>query len=813
MPENYSGLTSKEAEKKLQEFGPNVLPEKPPPSDLAILVSQVKNPLVYVLFAAGTVTLLLQHFADTLLIFSDVFLNSILGFFQERKADKALYALRKLVHPKAKVVRDGEIRTIDVEEVVPDDTCVITQGDKIPADGEVIFANRLFVNEAILTGESVSLAKKENDKLFMGTIVTSGQGKALIKTTGANTEIGKIALSIQKPEEETPLREQLTIFSKQLSILVGILILVVFFIGLATGRGIVEIVVTSIALAVSAIPEGLLVALTVVLAIGMQRILRRRGLVRNLVSAETLGGVTTICIDKTGTLTEGHMRVVDAIGNEENLTLQAIAYEWASEKIPNSKFQIPNLKKRHERLDSIPFTSENRFFASLNKWEPKNNMLFVNGAPEFLLEWSNLSKNQKSNIKDQIEILTSEGKRLVGMARKKVSIEKSKLEVEDIKKNLEWLGMLALTDPVRDGVESALEKTKLAGIKLLVITGDYPQTAISVMRILGIEPDTDSVFLGSDLEKMTSGDLSQKLSKLTHSGLFARTTPNQKYKIVDALKKNGEVVAMMGDGVNDAPALKDADIGIVVGEASDVAKESSDLVLLDSNFATIIAAIEEGRGIFDNIRKIILYLMSDAFEEIVAVTGSIIVGVILRIPLPLPVSAAQILWINLVSDGFPDLALTLDPKVRGIMKKKPRAPSERIVTKWMKALIAIVSLVGGIIALVLFIYFYRKTGDLSLARSIAFATLGTNSLVYVFSIRTLRDSFWEENPFDNVWLDLAVVSGLLFQIAPFYITPLRQFLGLVPLSLMHWLIIFSVSILMFIIIEVSKEIFRIEHIE
>src|SRR3989344_4157390 len=272
------GLSSNDAKEKLKKFGPNVLPEKPPPSDLTILISQVKNPLVYVLFAAGTVTLLLQHFADTLLIFSDVFLNSILGFFQERKADKALYALRKLVHPKAKVIRDGEIRTIDVEEVVPGDTCVITQGDKIPADGEIIFANRLFVNEAILTGESVPVEKKTKGKLFMGTIITSGQGRLVVDNTGAKTEMGKIALSIQKPEEATPLREQLTIFSKQLSILVGILILVVFFICLATGRGIVEIVVTSIALAVSAIPEGLLVALTVVLAIGMQRILRRRGL-------------------------------------------------------------------------------------------------------------------------------------------------------------------------------------------------------------------------------------------------------------------------------------------------------------------------------------------------------------------------------------------------------------------------------------------------------------------------------------------------------------------------------------------------------
>jgi Ca2+-transporting ATPase len=351
-------------------------------------------------------------------------------------------------------------------------------------------------------------------------------------------------------------------------------------------------------------------------------------------------------------------------------------------------------------------------------------------------------------------------------------------------------------------VKEALEKTKVAGIKLIVITGDYPQTAVSVMKQLGIHICSECLMLGEGLAKLKTSTLSRKLKGKHALNLFARTTPQQKLKIVDALKKNNEVVAMMGDGVNDAPALKKADIGIVVGEASDVAKESADLVLLDSSFATIVAAIEEGRGIFDNVRKIILYLMSDSFEEIFAVVGTIILG------LPLPVTAAQILWINLVSDGFPDMALTIDPKRQGIMTDAPRSTNERLVSSWMRYLILIVSVAGGIMALSIFIYFYKTTQDITLARSIAFATLGVNSLVYVFSVRTLTEPFWRQNPFENIWLNVSVVAGFLLQFLPFSTSGLRNFFRVSKLSFLHWIYVFTASALMFIIIEVSKVVFR-----
>lgn len=810
------GLSKEEAKKLLEKHGPNELPEKPPPSDIKIFSSQLKSPLVYILIVAGLVTLFLGHYSDTIIIAIAVLINTVLGFFQERKANRAFYALKKLIQPKAEVVRGGERKEINVEEVVPGDICILNQGDKVPADGEVIKESRVFMSEAILTGESVPVAKDKGEPVYMGTIVTSGNATMRVRVTGEGTEVGKIATSIQEPVEETPLRRQMIAFSKQLALLVLGLTLFVFIVGLLTGKDVVEIFTTSVALAVSAIPEGLLVGMTVVLAIGMQRILKRKGLVRNLVSAETLGSVTTICVDKTGTLTEGKMRVVEVVGDELELAKQGLiandlddpiviaVWEWANKLLKPQDLKGENIDaylKKHPRIDSIPFSSKERFFASLNKVKPKTNVVFVNGAPEFLLEWCSVSQAKKKEILGKINQLTSKGMRVVGMAKKEVDRGKDSLADKDVKEGLEWVGMLGLSDPVRGGVSDALEKTQIAGLKTLVITGDYAQTAQAVMEQVGIEVTEKQIVLGSELEKMKKETLAVKLRK-DEVRLFARTTPEQKLKIVKSLKENGEIVAMMGDGVNDAPALKRSDIGVVVGNATDVAKETADLILLDSNFATIVEAVEEGRGIFDNIRKIILYLMTDAFSEIIAVVGALIFG------MPLPVTAAQILWINLVSDGFPHLALTVDPKAPFIMKRPPRPPKEPLVASWMKILILIVSGVGGIFALIIFTYLYKTTGDVILARSVAFATLGVNSLVYVFSLRTLHEPFWRENPFENKWLNFAVIVGLLLQLTPFSVPATRGFFKVTTLSPVHWIAVFSASFLMFIIIELMKAAFR-----
>lgn len=808
------GLTTAEAVANLNKFGRNELPEKPPPSGFLIFLSQLKSPMVYILVAAGLITLLLGHYPDSIIIFFAVVVNTVLGFIQERKANKALYALKQLVHPKTNVIRDGKKIEISVEDVVPEDVVVLDHGNKIPADGVLIYANRMFADEAILTGESVPVGKKEKDEVSMGTIVTSGRGYMRVSFTGPNTKMGKIAKKIQEPHEDTPLRKQLTTLSKQLSYLVFSLTGLVFVIGLFSGRDVVEIFTISVALTVSAIPEGLLVSLTVVLAIGMQRILKRKGLVRHLVSAETLGGVTIICVDKTGTLTEGKLQVVEVVGQAEDLAVQSLvandlddpiviaASDWAKKNIPDHEKII----EKYTRLDSIPFSPKSRFFASLNKWDPDNNVIFVNGAPEFLLEWSIESESKKGQIRKKIDELTREGKRVVGMARKKVSSSKKSISEGDVKNSLHWVGILAFSDPVRKGVQDALRRTQEAGVETLVITGDYAKTAMAVMKNLGLEVDKEQVVEGKDLVRMTERELVLRLKGEKRVRLFARTTPDQKLKIVQALKKNGEVVAMMGDGVNDAPALKEADIGVVVGGASDVAKETADLVLMDSSFDTIVASIEEGRGIFDNIRKIILYLMSDAFEEIIAVVGALI------LQLPLPVTAAQILWINLVSDGFPNLALTVDPKTKGAMNRPPRSPSENLVTSWMKMLMGITSLVGGLIALSLFVFFYKTTGDIVLARSVAFIALGVNSLVFVFSVRTLTEPFWNKNPFENPWLNVSVLVGLFFQFLPFANESLSNFFGLKFPGFAALGIVFAASGLVFIIIELIKGVVR-KHLE
>lgn len=807
---DYKGLNSQEATLLLEQHGPNKLPEKKPPRNLQLLLSQLKSPLVYVLVLAAVATFFLKDYSDTVIILISVTINTILGFTQEKRAGQSLDALKKLLKPEALVVRDGSQHRILIELLVPGDIVILNAGDKVSADGEVLEANRLFLDEAVLTGESLPLQKTKGSYVAMGTVVSAGQGLILVTRTGSSTEIGKIAREIQEVSEHSPLTRQIVIFSKQLTLIVAIVTLFVFTLGLLFGIELVEIFTTSVALAVSTIPEGLLVALTVVLAIGMQRILKRKGLVRNLVSAETLGGVTVICTDKTGTLTQGKMQVVELIGDEDSLRLQAViandmddamiiaAGRWGNEKFPDTD----GLLNAHGRFDSIPFSSEERFFASLNKFDSEHNVLFVNGAPEFLLDWSsNISLEEKNTLKGKIYDMSAKGYRIIGYAQKQLPGSYTKLDINDAKHDLNWVGMLAFSDPVRNDVKVALSQTQSAGIKLVVITGDYAQTAVSVMQQLDLDVKKESIMLGEDIEHMSEEQIADWLLSNASLKLFARTKPQHKSKIVSALKARGEVVAMMGDGVNDAPALKKSDIGIVVGEATDVAKETADLILLDSSFATIVGAIEEGRGIFDNIRKILLYLMCDAFGGIIV----ILLGVLFR--LPLPVTASQILWINVVSDGFPSLALTVDPKSKSTMLRPPRLPKTPLVTPWMKILMLTVSLVAGVGAFALFYFVYKSTSDETLARSVAFAALGMNSQAYVFSVRTLRDPFWVENPFANRWLVLAVMVGIILQVLPYMFESTREFFSIVPVG-NYWFLIAGLAISSFFTVELFKYIFR-----
>lgn len=800
------GLTHEEVRRLQLQYGPNILPEKPPPSSLSQFLAQLKSPLVYVLLLAVVLTLLINHITDAVIILIAVIINTLLGYIQEHKATRALLALKKYVTHKTTVIREGKRSHILTEHIVPGDIVLFDQGVQIPADGTLLYANRLYINESVLTGESMPVEKNAHEQVFMGTTIASGQGMIRIDAIGAKTKMGDIAQKIQKPEEDTPLQKQLKIFSSQLVKIIAALTLLVILIGLLYQLSITELFVTAIALAVSSIPEGLLVSLTVVLAIGMQKITKHRGLVRKLSAAETLGGVTVICVDKTGTLTKGVMKVVEHIGNREAIATQTIlandlddpmviaAFSWA-------KPFAPNVLTTHKRYDNIPFSPKDRFSMTLCHWSDTTNMMFVNGAPEILLSFTTLSTDEKKAILTTINTLTKQGKRLIGFVRKEVEHSVTRLEISDAKNDMEWVGILAFSDPVRAGVKEAISLANTAGISTVVITGDYPNTSKFVLSQLGIPITNAQILSGNQLTELSERELEQQVSSIR---LFARTTPDQKLRIVDALKKNGEIVAMMGDGVNDAPALHASDIGIVVGEATDVAKESADLILLDSNFSTIISAIEEGRAMFENIRKIILYLLSDAFAEIIVIFG----GILLR--LPLPITAVQILWINLVSDGFPGLALTIDPKRKNIMKERPRQTNERLITRWMIALISIVSVVAGTIALVAFIVIYQKTQDLTLARSFAFLTLGLNSLVYVFSVRSLMTPFWKGNIFANKWLIVAVLAGFGLQFLPFSTPSIRQFFQLSYLNSSYWITAIILSVIMFITVELFKELYRIK---
>lgn len=799
-----SGLTREEVAARQKQYGENILPEKPPPSSIALFFAQLQSPLIYILLIAALITIVIGHGADAAIILIAVVINTILGFIQERKASDALYALKHYVSSKATVIREGKREQVETSQIVPGDVVILDQGVKIPADGELLWDNRFYVDESVLTGESIPVSKKASEGISMGATVASGQAVMKVTTIGANTQMGAIALQIQEKEEDTPLQKQLKHFSGQLVVVVSVLTISVFVIGLLRSINLTDIFITSVALAVSSIPEGLIVSLTVVMAIGMQRILKRRGLVRHLSAAETLGGVTTICVDKTGTLTEGKMEVVESVGDDQALAEQVVLANDLDDPIVISAFEWGKsmLKKRapsHNRIDSIPFSSEERFFVSLHSFSNKANRIFVNGAPEVVLSWTTLSPDEKKQVRKKIDELTKQGRRVLGLARKDVSKSKKHLDKKDAKSDLVWVGLLAFSDPVRAGVKDALALAQSAGIRTVVITGDYAKTSQYVLRELGVELRPSEIITGDEVRALPKTELAAKAQSVR---LFARTTPGQKLAIVAALKKDGEVVAMMGDGVNDAPALHNSDIGIAVGEATDVAKESADLVLLDSNFSTIIAAIEEGRAMFENIRKIILYLMSDAFAEIFVVLASIMLG------LPLPLTAVQILWINIISDGFPNLALTIDPKRPGIMQDKPRPPKEKLVTRWMMVLIGSVSTAAGIAALAVFIYLYKTTGDHILARSMAFLTLGMNTLAYVFSVRVLMTPFWKSNIFANGWLIVSVAAGLLLQMVPFATPVIRDFFGLVYLPPIYWIIAFVLSVTMFFVVESFKYLYN-----
>jgi P-type Ca2+ transporter type 2C len=822
------GLSSEEAKARLSQHGPNELEKKKPFSLPKLIFSQFTSPLIYILFIAGVITLFLNEWTDAVVIFLAVFVNAVLGFTQEFKAERALEALKKILVSHAKVIRDGKESLVEISQLVPGDLIILSTGDKVPAEGKLQEAVDLHINEAILTGESTPAAKTADDEAFMGTVVVSGRGKMLVEKTGKATKMGKIASKLsQTTEDETPLKKQIGHFSKTLAIIFSVICIIIFFEGLWRGKEFLEIFTLSVAVAVAAIPEGLVVSLTVILTLGMQRILKRKGLVRKLLAAETLGSVNVICSDKTGTLTEGKMRVVSAsfinkkagiraaiLCNNMTNPLEIAMMTWAKDE-DRSTEEILN---RTKRLDEIPFSSERKFIAVLNKGAKKGRQeIFLSGAPEMVLEMVKASKRDKNKWRQELDEHTKKGLRVVAFAWTEASKTEAKKKFLKLKKqakkyngrldgdwdclSLNWLGLLLFEDPPRKEVKESLRLCRQAGIEVKVITGDYKNTAIAILNKLDLFTDKvseEQVLEGWQLEKISQEELIKRIDDVV---LFCRTTPEQKIRIVEALQNQGHIVAMMGDGVNDALAVKKADIGVVVGEASEVAKETADMVLLDSNFNTIVAAVEEGRGIFENIRKVILYLLSSSFTETILIGGSLLLG------LPLPVTAVQILWVNLIQDGLPDLALAFEPIEKSLMQKPPRKKSKSILDLELKVLIFIVGLVTDFILLGLFIWLLKIDLNLKLTQTIIFAALGSNALFYVFSCKSLQQNIWHTNLLNNKFLLLAVFLGFSFMLGALYLPFLQTFLSTVSLSPLVLTGIFILGLFNVVLIEIVKWLF------
>lgn len=797
------GLSEKEVLVLRKKFGENLLPTKGDVSPFLIFFSQFKNPLVYILVFIAFLSSLFGEYTNAFLIMAVIIANVMMGFFQEYSAQRTLSALRKILKPKTIVIRNNMRQEIETKELVPGDLVFLSAGSRVPADGVLLKGVNLLISEAILTGEEEPIKKTVEDGkrfLFMGTNVLSGKGIFKVVKTGKETEMGKISQSLGEiKKEQTPLQIKIEKFTHKLVFIIIGICLVIFVVGVFYGENPLDMLKISIILSVAAIPEGLPIVITVILALGMRRILKRNGLVKKLLSIETLGSTSVICTDKTGTLTEGVMKVEKTdfkdkekaffaliVNNEQKSGLEVAIWNYLKNEGSFDPREVFNLTKRtHED----PFDSEKKYAMTVAEIKGKETA-FIIGAPEIILSFCDITEKEKNDILAKIENWAGEGLRILGAVFKEEGVLKEKT-------GFSYLGLIGIKDPVRPGAKEAISIAINAGINVKIVTGDYRKTAERVASQVGFSLKPENILDGDELDVISEEELKNRIDNIL---LFARVTPHEKMKIIKVLQEKGEIVAMTGDGINDAPALKKADIGIAVGNASDVAKEASDLILLDSNFNTIVAACEEGRLIFSNIKKVVGYILSNSFAEIVIIFGSVVLG------FPAPLTVIQILWIHLICDGPPDIMLAFEPKEKTIMEESPKdIKKEGILSGAMIFLIFAISITTGVLALVLFRRFYDTTGDLALSRTITFATVATVSLVYIFAFKNLKKLIIHtENFFYNKYLIISVAYGFLLIFAAVYLPQLNILLGTTPLSLTHWLLVFGVSLITVFFTEVTK---------
>ncbi len=825
------GLSTEEAKQRLEKFGPNELAEGKKRTIWQMFFSQFTDFLIIILLAAAVISLLVGESVDAILIMAIVVLNAIISTIQESKAEKSLALLKKMAAPTAKVIRDGIVQTISSREIVPGDVVLLEAGNYVPADGRVVESVNLSVSEAALTGESQPVDKivdaidepnlpigDRKNMVYSGTIVSRGRGKAVITSTGHETELGKIAAALSEIEEtKTPLQVNLEKLGKQIGIIILAICAVVFAVGVFEGNPLLEMFLTAVSLAVAAVPEGLPAVVTIVLALGMHNMVKRNAIIRKLQAVEALGSVNVICSDKTGTLTKNEMTVVryyfhpqifldrEQISSNQNSVVEmllkgATLCNDAFVTVKDGKritsgdptevalavaaleigLQKEQLEKTHPRIYEIPFDSDRKMMTTVHDFGSEK-IAFTKGAPDVIAARCThfLSKDgeiRQINQEDRVEIekanmqMAENGLRVLGVAFRYVQNE----DYSNLENNLIFLGLAGMIDPPRPEVKEALEKCRKAGIDVIMITGDHKITAQTIARELGILKQDNLVMTGRELIEMDLDDLVKVVEKVK---VYARVSPSDKLKIVEALKKRGRIVAMTGDGVNDAPALKRADIGIAMGiTGTDVSKDASEMILTDDNFASIVAAIEEGRKIFDNIRKVVYYLLSCNISEV----ATIFISILLRLPVPLiPV---QILWMNLVTDGLPALALGVEPAEPDVMDRPPRDPEEGIMNK--QVLMSI--FLGGLClsALTMFVYGWAlwEHDEIRLLRTMVFFTLSTGQILHAFNSKSLKHSLFKVGITSNLRLILGGLLSFSLLLAVVYVPGLQEIFETHPLT-------------------------------
>jgi Ca2+-transporting ATPase len=857
------GLTAEESLRRLAEYGPNKLESPYKRSPLRIFLGRFKDYLILVLLFAALISYIAGETTNAYVILGIVLLVAIIGFLQEYRAERAMEALRDMVAPEADVFRDNRLIMIPAKDLVPGDIIFLEAGDKVPADGRIINGAQLEVLEASLTGESqpvikdsaplaedVPLADRRN-LVFMGTIVSYGNCRAVVISTGRNTEFGKISGMIGQESQDPPLKRKLDHLAKRQAFLVLIVSILVFILGVSRGYPVVEVFITSIALAVAGIPEALPFVVTLALAFGTQVMAKKNAIIRNLPAVETLGSTTVICSDKTGTLTTGETTVrqiytyrnIEVTGSGynpkgsffvngepldphsqdlslvlrlgvlcSNASLANTDDRWRIAGDPTEGALIVAAKKAgilesttNEYLELVeyPFDSDRKRMTSINRSESEGLIAAMKGAPEVVLDrcfdlmdkgrMRSISEADREIIHSVAHDMASRALRVLAIAWKPLEAE-GPIEQEFVETEMVFAGLVGMMDPPRLEAKEAIETCIQAGIKPIMITGDHWRTAKAIGEELGIEQG--EVVEGSQIDKMGDQEL---LGKIEGISIFARVTAEHKTRLVKALKMKGHIVAMTGDGVNDAPALKAADIGVAMGRTgTDVAKEASDIVITDDNFATIIGAVEEGRRIFDNIRKGSSYLLSVSFAELATIFFGVLLG------LPTPLLALQILWINVVAEEFPAIGLAVEPAGSNIMHRKPKDPSEPMPSR--NLLLYTFGTAAAISAgcLGLYISSIHQGHDLNYSRTMAFVGLGFFTVLNAYSSRSLEESVLKINPSGNKMLLLGMAASILAILAAIYVPFLQKIFDTVPLMYESWRLILAISLLMLIILETMK---------